>query len=310
MSPQISVVISVYNVELFIEKTIQSFLDQTFKNFELIIIDDGSTDNTWSILESCAKLDSRIVLLRNEQNMKKVYSLNKVLPLVKGKYIVHSDGDDISLPERLDKQFTFMETHPEIGICGTWMKTTGLEEDVICWYPTDDETIRCTLLFSNMGVVAHGTSIIRRSAFPETKLWYNPDYEYAEDYDLWVRLAKYVKFANIPEIHYLYHQHPQQMSDKHQKEQVLTTIKILEDQLKALGINPTQEEIRLHFAIDHLFDPISMKEQKITKNFLDKVKIWLENLQRLNHIQGIYPEPKFSELIEKRWQYLQSKCVD
>ncbi len=297
MSPKISVVISVYNVGIFIEKTIRSFLDQTFKDFELMIIDDGSTDNTWSILEFYAKQDSRIKLLRNEQNLKKVYSLNKVLPLATGEYIVHSDGDDISLPNRLTRQVNFMETHPEVGVCGTWLEITGLGADFVCQYPTDDETIRCNLFFSNRGTIPHGTTIIRRSAFTETQLWYDPAYEYAEDYEFWVRSAKYVKFANIPEVHYLYHQHPNQMSSKHEQEQKLTTIKILEDQLKAFGINPTQKELDLHFSIGNI-----STAQKVTPDFLNQSKNWLEKIQMINQKNLTYPEPIFSQLIEKRWE--------
>ncbi|TXJ00169.1 MAG: glycosyltransferase family 2 protein [Neisseriales bacterium] len=121
-APIISVVMPVYNAEKYITEAVESILNQTYSDFEFIIIDDCSTDSSYQILQKYAEKDKRIRIFRNDTNRKQAYTKNFAIKLAKGKFIAFMDADDISLPARFTKQVTFMESHPDIGVCGTWIK--------------------------------------------------------------------------------------------------------------------------------------------------------------------------------------------
>ena len=116
MNPKVTVLMPVYNCEKYLRESIESILNQTFKDFEFLIINDGSSDKSAEIVESYN--DNRINFVQNEKNIGLAASLNRGLDIAKGEYIARMDADDISLPERLEKQVRFMETNPQIGICG------------------------------------------------------------------------------------------------------------------------------------------------------------------------------------------------
>ena len=119
---KVSVIMGVYNCEKTVAESIESIINQTYDNWELIICDDASTDNTCAIVESYArKYGGKIFFLKNSANRRLAYSLNRCLEAAKGKYIARMDGDDISLPRRLEKQVLFLESHPEYALAGTAM---------------------------------------------------------------------------------------------------------------------------------------------------------------------------------------------
>jgi len=118
MDVKVSIVMSVYNAQKYLDEAIESILNQTYSNFEFIIINDGSTDKSLEIIENYAKKDSRIIVI-NRENKGLIYSLNEGIRKANGKYIARMDADDISLPQRLEKQVEFMEKNKNIGICGT-----------------------------------------------------------------------------------------------------------------------------------------------------------------------------------------------
>ena len=132
MNPLVTVLMSVYNGEKYLERAIKSILNQTFKDFEFLIINDGSTDNSVKIIQSFN--DLRLRLIHNESNIGLIKTLNKGLKLSNGKYIARMDCDDISLPKRLSIQASFMEKYPEIGVCGSWVKIIGLGKKFINKY--------------------------------------------------------------------------------------------------------------------------------------------------------------------------------
>lgn len=120
--PLIYVVMSCYNREKYVVEAIESILNQTYTNFEFIIIDDCSTDNTFEIVKEYAKKDNRILALKNDKNYCYVHSLNKGIEIAKGKYIARMDDDDISLPERFEKQVEFLEKNEDIIALGTFIE--------------------------------------------------------------------------------------------------------------------------------------------------------------------------------------------
>jgi glycosyltransferase involved in cell wall biosynthesis len=187
-----------YNAAVYVDEAVASILNQTFRDFEFIIINDGSTDETGSILDKYGKTDSRIRLYHQE-NQGMIAALNRGCRLAHGKYIARMDADDISFPDRLEKQLAYIEEHPQVGILGTWINNidkNGLLRGT--WRPpTNSKMLKWTLFF---GVcVAHPSVLMRRDLI--TKLnFYRPEAAHAEDVDLWFRASALTEFGNISEV--------------------------------------------------------------------------------------------------------------
>ena len=186
-TPKITVLMSVSNGAKFLAEAIDSILAQTFTNFEFIIIDDASTDDSLKIINSYK--DTRIVLFQNTKNIGLTKSLNIGIPKAKGKYIARMDADDISMPKRLEKQFDFMEEHPEFAFCGTRAKTINDVGKEINFFrpPIDSSKILALLLFKNC--FFHSSLIIRTEKLLKVS-GYNENYKYAQDYKLYLELFK------------------------------------------------------------------------------------------------------------------------
>jgi len=197
MPPKVSVVMSVYNGERYLREAVNSILDQTFTDFEFIIVNDGSIDNTCAILESYN--DSRIVLIHNQENIGLTRSLNKGLTLAQGEYVARMDADDVAIPHRFEKQVAFLEKHPEIGILGSscWTIDTNGQGQGVYQMPTNDLQIRWTSLLANPFV--HPTVMIRRDLLIQNGLKYDEAFQTTQDYELWMRVLKYTRGANLSE---------------------------------------------------------------------------------------------------------------
>lgn len=222
-TPAISVVMSVYSEPIqWIAESIDSVLQQTFRDFEFIIINDNpSRIENGEFLQDCRKKDSRIILLQNEANIGLTKSLNKGLEIAKGKYIARMDADDISVPTRFQKQFDFMESHPDTGICGSWIKYFGGKESV-CQYPE----IHAHMFLFFKSVFAHPVVFIRKEILSGHKLKYDENIRYSQDYDLWERMYPYTQFYNLPEVLLHYRISGEQISSNHTQEQLGITSKI------------------------------------------------------------------------------------
>ncbi len=204
--PKISVILPVYNCEDFILESVNSILIQTYNDFELIIIDDASTDSTVSVLEKIK--DNRIRLIKKKANTGYTNSLNMGLQLANGKYIARMDGDDISLPDRFKKQVQCLDGNPDVAVCGTWYQLSGT--DIVNRHPCESEDIKLALLETNS--LGHPTVMFRKSVIEDLKLQYDPSMEPSEDYDLWVRIIRHNKIINIPEVLLYYRSHMSQVS--------------------------------------------------------------------------------------------------
>jgi len=193
--PKVSVLMPAYNAELYIDQAIQSILDQTFEDFECIIIDDCSTDRTWEIIQRYADQDDRIIAIRNEHNLKICKTLNKWIALARGQYIARMDADDISLPQRFQLQVDYLDAHDEVGIVwGSMQMFNDLWVIGTRTYHQSDVEIRRHIF--RYSPFCHPAVMIRSSAL-ELSGWYNESWVFAEDYDLYFRLGQYCEFANI-----------------------------------------------------------------------------------------------------------------
>lgn len=209
--PMISVVMPVYNAASFVAEAVDSILSQTYSDFEFIIIDDGSTDSSYQILQSYAAKDDRIKLYRNDINLKLPKTLNFGIAHAQGKYVARMDADDISLPERFAKQIEFMESHPDIGVCGSWFNEfSEIEEKAVTPNITHEDII-VTMYFSN-NCIAHPTVMMKASIFQQQNILYNENHMgIAEDYALWNEcLNNNIRFHNLPIILLRYRIHGNQ----------------------------------------------------------------------------------------------------
>ena len=197
--PRVTVLMPVYNGERYLREAIDSILAQTFTDFEFIIVDDGSTDETPTILNGYT--DPRIVRLRNQTNVGLVESLNRGLAAARGEYIARQDADDVSLPQRLEKQLDFLESHPDVGLVGTTFAIVNSCGVIlgIPSVPTQNGDIQERLLCANN--FCHGSVMFRRKCL-EVVGAYRADLFPAEDYDLWLRIGEHFQVANLSDVLY------------------------------------------------------------------------------------------------------------
>lgn len=194
--PVITVLMPVFNDDIFLLDAVESILRQTFRSFEFLIIDDGSTDGTAELL--AAIRDPRLRVLHNEKHLGLTCSLKLGIEQAQGLYIARMDADDIALPERLEKQVSFLSTHQEVGILGSDCYVIDQHGRDVGYLPMPeaDLQIRWTSLLANP--FAHPTVMIRRNVLVQNGLNYDETFNTAQDYELWTRMLRYTRGANLP----------------------------------------------------------------------------------------------------------------
>lgn len=218
MSPDISVVMSVYNAPLqFLAESITSILTQTFKNFEFIIIDDGSNFEVKKVLNEFNSQDSRIRLLQNDQNIGLTKSLNKGIEVANGKWIARQDADDISLPLRFEKQINYLSLHPELGLLGTGYGIMEHEQitPITNYQPVENLLLKWQLLFHN--AFCHTSVCVRSDLLKQYS--YDTAYLSCQDYDCWIRIMQRTEGSNLREKLVFYRKHKETVSDQRFSEQ-------------------------------------------------------------------------------------------
>jgi len=210
--PRVSVVMTTYNAGRFVRETINSILSQTFTDFEFIIVDDCSTDNTVSIIESFC--DPRIRLIRNSENKGISATRNIGIDAARGDYLAALDHDDISLPERLAHQVAFLDSHPRTVLVGTAAKL--LENGRIRDYydPITEPHLLRWSLFTRCPLI-HSSICMRVKTLRDHGLYYRQEYHYAEDFDLYHRLAEIGDLACLPDRLIIYREHGDNTSARH-----------------------------------------------------------------------------------------------
>ena len=221
---KISVLTPAYNAEKYIEEAIESILNQTFTDFEFIIIDDCSTDKTWEIIQKYKEKDKRIVAIKNEKNLGIAGNRNRLKKLAKGKYVVWQDADDISMPDRLKHQYEFMEANEQVGICGGWLEFFNDKgQSSVRKYKEKDEDLRKNIF--KFSPVAQPGAIIRKSVLDEMGD-YDLNYPPAEDLDMSFRIGRQYKFANLQEVVIKYRENDNSATFTRLKTTELKTISI------------------------------------------------------------------------------------
>jgi glycosyltransferase involved in cell wall biosynthesis len=295
--PFVSVLMPVYNGEKHLREAIQSILNQSFSDFELLIINDASTDASEQIILSFD--DPRIRYDAHATNLGLPATLNKGIEMCKEKYIFRMDQDDQSLPERLQTQIDFMEQNPEIALCGSWIKVFGLGNEEVWHYPTKHPYIQCAMLFRCP--FAHPSLVLRKDVFIRQNLRYDPSFRYAEDYDLWVRIADQVRMANIPKVLLHYRLHETQMSKTAHNTVTSIPESIKKKLLDTLGVHYEEADFQLHLAIG--WD----RWENVEILTLHRMVDWLCKLWKANRKKKQYPSDIFTEVLF--WQGLMPLVV-
>lgn len=283
--PLISVIMPVYNCALYIEEAVKSVLNQTFSDFEFIIIDDGSTDGTVEILNKFK--DSRIKLILFKENKGVSKATNEGFRLATGKYIARMDGDDISVPERFEKQVEILDRNAHIFICGGLVQYFGGSNKIIPYKEIHSEILVELLLSCSLCM---GSSMFRRQEL--TDYFYDENRRSGEDYHFWTQVAWLGEMYNIQEVLLLYRVHQNQASIKHKSQQILDDVEIRLQLFKKLNYDKNQFP-------DALLSKILLLNQPITVNELEVFIKWLKKLIFLNRTFKVYPLKEF-EIVVKR----------
>ena len=308
--PKISVIMSAYNAEKYIKEAINSVLNQTFKDFEFIIINDGSTDSTKNIILSYK--DSRIRLIENKENIGLTKSLNKGLRVAKGEYIARVDVDDPSMPERFEKQVSFLDRHKDMAVVGSWTQVINEEtrKTYVLKNSCNPAIIKWAYIFKNQ--IVHSSSLFRKKAIKEAG-YYNERYKYAQDFDLWFRVSRKYKMANIPKVLTKHRIHSKSVTGipethKIQKQFVLEIIsnnvnyyinlnrkdfKVLNDMVKWAKISSFKNFIKARKIYKHLFSSYIRKENLDKK---DIKKILLDYKKKQRAMFTCYIKSKFPKI--------------
>jgi glycosyltransferase involved in cell wall biosynthesis len=259
--PKVTVLMPAYNCERFLPAAVDSILGQTFGDFEFICIDDGSSDSTAEILSRYAASDNRITVLENSGNLGIVSSLNRGLDASRGEYIARMDADDISLPDRLQKQVLAMDEHPQVSVLGGavgYIDSAGTDLGVVrrCG-PGKSLLARTPLL--------HPTVMIRRSLLETHGIRYREDFRYAEDYYLWLQLSRVGKMEALDDVVLKYRVTADATRFKHLKGTLWSTLKVKKSGVFDLGIRPGPGDVA-RFAIEGML--LLLPTPLVTKLYL------------------------------------------
>jgi len=286
---EVSVLMPVHNAGQYVEEAVRSVLRQTFKDFQLVVMDDGCTDDTLSRIAQFK--DPRIRVIHNEKNMGIARTLNKALDLIKTEWIARMDADDVCKPDRLAKQLAFMHAHPELAVAGGWIKLCGDRKDTVR-PPCGIETVRAFLFFGN--AVFHPTVMFRRSLLERHRLRYDPSYSCTEDYELWTRIADWAAVDNQPRVVLNMRVHETNISASMQPIMIPQTMQLLKRQLGKLSIEPSDTELERHYRMGLAMPIDSLRELKTARQ-------WILRLIEANRKIRVYPIDVFREVAGRVW---------
>lgn len=268
LMPRVSVFMPVYNAEHYLNESIDSILNQSYSDFEFVILNDGSTDRSAEVIQSYT--DKRIRFIDNPKNLGLIASLNIGLEICKGIYIVRMDQDDFSLPQRIEKQVRFMDENPEYGLIGCWFEDFGENiETKVVRYSSDDTHIRIRHLYQTH--IAHPTAVLRKSVIDEHNLRFNPELVHGEDFAFWVQMSAYCKLSNYPEMLVRKRDHPRNISNKYAQTQQETCAKVKQKQFEKMGLTISREEIELYTRFANPDWTFSLQEMEIMHALLEKI---------------------------------------
>lgn len=294
--PLVSVLIPCYNVEKYVVEAVGSISRQTYKNLEIIAINDCSTDSTGELLQQLAKQDSRIKVIDNEENLKLIRTLNKGITFCKGDYIARMDADDISLPTRIEKEVDFLEKNKDHDIVSTLFyafRSENPNKKDLHHSPLLDKELRAYILFKSG--VCHPVVMIRKRVFTELGLKFEPEYLHVEDYALWSEAIYKTKIANLNEPLLLYRVHQHQVSSLHEDLQTDNKKKVFKIHCRHLGLPVDDDYIDVYASVAECVPTRS------SFVYLDKCEQFMLSLIELNKEKPFCDGEYLLKLLSIHW---------
>lgn len=289
MSVLVSVIIPAYNMERYIDASLQSMLDQTFTNFEILVIDDASTDQTLNIIRRFS--DSRIRIIKNETNLGLAASVNRAIRQAKGAYIARMDADDVAYPQRLQQQVNFLDQNPIVSIVGTAMQSFG-HSKYLHVFPETHKACKAQLLFNVC--FGHSSVLIRRTVFDEDQNLYRDELrQYSEEYDLWCRLVDKVTFANLPEVLLDYRTYESSLKNDAEEKRKSNSFTIRKNFIANQWGEQTERDYQYH---DNICNLRKAKDTAELNRWLN----WLEHCIQLNDVRASFDTQALRHEFSKR----------
>lgn len=288
--PVVSILMPVYNAAPFLVESINSILQQKYRDYEFLILDDASSDNSAAIIGSFA--DRRIRYYRNEQNLGVALTLNKGMELAVGTYIARMDADDVSVSERLGCQVEFMNRHPDIGISGGQVRLFGAGLSTIARVPLTPEEVAAYMCFENP--LWHMTVIMRRSLMNANALRYNPVYTRSEDYELWTRSIRHFPIANQKRVLVRVREHGKSASRANWEVMTNQTEVIQQALLRCNGYHFTNEEIAFHHRVGRGYRMENRKD-------IVRAESWLARMCNTNQLSGAISNESYRQVVAMVW---------
>lgn len=285
----ISVIMSNYNTpEEYLRESIESILNQTYSNFEFIIVDDCSTDNSLNVIKSYK--DNRIIVIENTKNLGLTKSLNKALKQAKGEFVARMDADDISLPTRFEKQVAFLKENPNVIVCGTWCENFGDKTNIVRLGIPDRETYHIYQLFSNYPGIRHPSAMFNNILLSKYNIEYNENYIYAQDYRMWVNCSACSDCAIVPEVLLKYRIHSNAISSAKVEIQEECAKMVMQEQLDKLGLKLPDNWRTIHndFFLGR-------------KQYLLEQRDWIKSILSANKNRKVYDQSLLEDLLWKKW---------
>lgn len=291
--PLISVIMPAYNAEKYIAESIESILNQTFRNFELIILDDASSDKTKEIVLSYAQNDSRIVYVEKQNNNGPATLRNEGISLSKGTFIALNDADDISEVTRFEKQISVFNEQPNVGVCGSWMLNFGENIEPYV-FEAPEQPIDIKLTFLSFDCLANSSAMFRKSCVENIE--YKKEYVPAEDYKLWSEVIVNHDFYIIQEPLLRYRLHENNISKTKAENIAISDLKIKSELFQK--IFDLKEDAFDYKKLVHLFEILGNRK-KISKTQLFEFFEMIQKLIAINSVKKIFPKAIFVKRIEE-----------
>ncbi|MGI6394061.1 MAG: glycosyltransferase family 2 protein [bacterium] len=290
-NPVISVIMPVYNSEKYVKESVGSILAQTYKNFELIVADDGSTDKSFEIVAELAEKDKRIKLLKNDKNRGVSVTRNKCIDFSAGEYIALMDSDDISFPERFEKQVAFLSENRGVGLLGSSVEVINENEKKIgVWkYPETHDEISVEMIFSSPFA---SSSVILRKDFVKG-FRYNEDISVAEDYDFYSRLLKNCKMHNLKDTLVKYRINSKGLTQNNLSEMECKSSEVACLYLKSQGLDLDEAHV---VELRKL-----MSSKSIEKNSVLKIEQYLSDMKRQLFEKTYLSNQVIKSVFQKKW---------
>jgi glycosyltransferase involved in cell wall biosynthesis len=289
--PDLSIIMPVYNTVSYLGESVESVLSQSFTDFELIIIDDASTDGSAELLNNFR--DDRIKILTNTQNKGIVFSRNRGLNEAQGNFIAQFDSDDVARPDKFEKQIDFLKRNPDFGMVGSWVRMIDSEGKLIKqkWrLPAKPHLIPAIMLFRNYFV--QSTIVARHGAIPEGG--YKTGYDVVEDYKMWIEIANKYKVWNLPEYLVNYRVHGSSATNSDSTRLNKQHHLIFADLFRDLNIDLDEQNFRIHLIIKQS-DPIMNIET------LCQIEDHLKLIILKNNETRQYNEKALAKVVSNRW---------